>query len=125
MLSEPQTTKTLSASTAGSAVATLPRTSFGTNAGVFATADGTTKLSVSHQYGKRTRRSVRLDFSSIVADPLVSGLSTLQTASVYVVIDHPPAVFSQGTLKGYVENLATWIVEGSFANTLKWLGGEA
>jgi hypothetical protein len=125
MYSEPQTTKALSALTAGAAAATLPRVAFGTNNGAFLSADGMTKLSISHQYGARTRRVVRLDYKQVVADPLIAGVSSVQSASTYLVIDHPPTLLTVATLKGLVENLVTWLGESSSANTVKLLGGES
>lgn len=44
---------------------TLPRTSSGTNSGVFTKDDGTVKLSIQHASGKRIRSSARVDFSKI------------------------------------------------------------
>lgn len=125
MLSEPQATKTVTSSAVSATVTSMPRVSSGPNFGSFQSQDGYTKLTVQHQYGKRTRRNVRMDFTVLKADPLVTGLSTYQSASAYLVLDHPPAAFTVTELKTFVEYLVAWLEESTFSNTIKVLGGES
>jgi hypothetical protein len=76
----------------------LPRTSSGVNSGVFTSADGNSKLSVSHSYGKRTRRTIRLDSSKVAADPLLPTQNVKLSNSVYLVVDAPVAGFTNTSL---------------------------
>jgi len=56
--------------TIGGVANSLPRTGSGDNHGVFTKDDRTVALKVTHSPNKtRVRRSVRLDFSKIAADP--------------------------------------------------------
>lgn len=67
----------------------LARLGFGDNSGTFGSADGATKLSISHSYKKRVRRVVRIDTNGTASDPLISGLLVPTTASYYLVCDTP------------------------------------
>jgi hypothetical protein len=87
-------------------------------------SDGNVKMSVSHQYGKRTRRNVRVDFRKVAADPFSSGFNKEYTGSVYLVIDHPPVGFTATELKDYIVGIAGALTGSSAALTTKVLGGE-
>nr|UJQ84918.1 MAG: hypothetical protein 2 [Leviviridae sp.] len=63
MLADPQSV------TINAVAQSLPAIARGVNTSTYQKDDGTVKLSFAHQYGKRTRRTARLDFSKIVADP--------------------------------------------------------
>jgi len=103
----------------GTAVS-LPRVSSGVNTGGFSSNDGAVKLTVSHQYGKRTRRQIRMDFQKIAADPLTSANSRF-TGSVYLVVDQPIVGYTvtelQAQIAGFLASLTT-------AQQTKLLGGE-
>lgn len=118
MFSEPQTL------TINSVANTLPRVSSGVNAGVFSKDDGNVKLSVSHQYGKRNRRQIRVDFRKIAADPLATGYNKEYSMSTYLVVDHPPVGFSLAEAKQIVDALSAYLTASSGANVTKLLGGE-
>lgn len=104
----------------------LPRIGSGQNTGTFSKADGTVKLSVSHQYGKRTRRQARLDFSKIAPDPLISSTNIKYSMSAYVVVDVPVTGFTIDEQKTIVDALSAWLATGAGAAniTTKLLGGE-
>jgi hypothetical protein len=123
--SDPQDLKNLTAPTISASTLVLPRTSSATDFGQYKSADGMTAFTISHQYGKRYRRSARYDIRATVPDPLVTGISTVQSMSVYLVVDVPPVGFSQTTQKGYVDNLCAWLTATSYNNTVKFLGGES
>jgi hypothetical protein len=107
------------------AVDNIPRTSSAADFGQFKSSDGFLSFTLSHQYGKRTRRVARLDVKAILADPLLTGVNALQSMSVYTVVDVPSTGFTIAAQRGYVENLSTWLGESNYANTLKFLGGES
>lgn len=103
----------------------LPRTSSGDNTGAFTKDDGNVKLTVSHAYGRRTRRTIRVDHRKVAADPLNAAQNLNYTMSMYIVVDVPPVGYSPAEAKqvwdGFIANLAA----SSAANTVKFLGGES
>lgn len=119
MLADPQSV------TVNAVAQSLPRTSAGVNAGIFTKDDGAAKLSVSHAYGKRTRRTARFDFNKIVADPLVPTQNQKVGSSVYVVIDTPVTGFTNVEIKQIVDGFLAWLTASSGANITKIIGGES
>ncbi len=109
--------------TIGSAYS-LPRTGSGINSGTFSDSTGVAKLSVAHQYGKRTRRTARVDFSKIAADPLISSQNIRHSASVYLVIDTPITGFTVAEQVQIITGLTTWLTATTNANATKLAGGE-
>lgn len=103
----------------------LPRTSSGVNLGAFTKDDGTVKLSVANQYGKRVRRQVRVDFSKIAPNPLISAQSILYNMSTYLVVDLPVTGFTIAEAKQPIDAFVTWLSASSGANITKILGGES
>jgi ribosomal protein L28 len=110
--------------TIGSAIS-LPRTSQGTNNGAFTSSDGTTGLVVSHAYGNRTRRTARINFAKIAADPLISAQNIKYSASVYMVIDVPITGFTVAEQVQIITGLTTWLTASTNANATKLAGGES
>jgi len=104
--------------------ASLPRTSSGVNAGSFTTNDGTEILSVSHAYGKRTRRTIRLSFSKIAPDPLISSNNVKYSMSTYLVIDTPITGFTVAEAAKIVAGLTKYLTDSSGARVTQLLGGE-
>lgn len=112
--------------TINSVAQTLPRTSSGVNAGVFTKDDGSVKLTVSHQYGKRTRRTLRIDHQKLVADPLLTNTNQRVSLSTYIVVDLPSAGlgYTVAEAKQIVDALTAYLTASSGANATKLLGGE-
>lgn len=80
---------------------------------IYQSADGNTKLTVSHQESKsRVRRMARIDRKIIAADPL-SAVNAYQTCGVYIVIDEPATGFTDAALLGYVNVLKTWLSDAN------------
>jgi len=102
----------------------MPRTSSGTNSGVFTTNDGLLKLSVSHQYGTKSRRVIRLDHRKVAADPLVSGRNNEYTMAAYLVVETPKVGSSVTEAKQAVDGLVAYLTATSGAQVTKLLGGE-
>jgi len=102
----------------------LPRTSSGTNVGVFTKDDSTVQLTVSHQIGKRQRRLIRLNHKKISADPYLPATNVAVSMSVGLTIDVPPAGYTVTEQKQIVDALAAWLTASSGANITKVLGGE-
>jgi hypothetical protein len=104
---------------------TLPRTGFPTNGGVFTKDDGNVKLAVAHAVGaKRTRRTARLDFRKIAADPLISAQNIQYSMSAYLVVDIPITGFTVVEQKQIVDALTLYLTASSGAKVTQLLGGE-
>jgi len=103
----------------------LPRTGSGINSGTFQSNDGTVGFTAQHAYGKRQRRTVRLNHQKYAADPLVSFTNVLRSMSVYLVIDTPLQGYSVTEQKQIVDGLTAWLTASSGANVTKILGGES
>jgi hypothetical protein len=102
----------------------LPRVSSGQDSGKFATADQLTKLTVSHNYGKRTRHMIRLDDSKIAADPLAAGQNIPVSMSAYLVVDVPLTGYDQTAQKAVVDALTAYLTASTGARVAQLLGGE-
>jgi hypothetical protein len=119
MLADPQSV------TYNSGSVSLPAVGRGVNTSSYQKDDGTMKLSISHAYGKRTRRTVRLDFSKIAADPLVSAQNIKYSMSAYLVIDQPVTGFTVAESKLVVDALTAYLTASSGAKVTAVLGGES
>lgn len=102
----------------------LPRTSSEVNAGEFRNADSDTMLRVSHQYGRRNRRLVKLTSNKIAPDPF-TGVNTAFSASVQLVLDVPPVGFTLAEQTALIAGLSTWLTAATNANATKFIGGES
>jgi len=103
---------------------TLPRTSSGVGSGVFTKDDGTVRLSVAHSSGKRTRHTVRIDFSKMAPNPLISAQNILYSMSTYLVVDVPVTGFSIAEQKQIVDALTGYLTATSGSKTTQLLGSE-
>ncbi len=107
------------------AVATsLPRTSSSANSGVFTSNDGLIRETVSHAYGKRNRRTFRIDHSKVAADPFLSGVNTKYSMSAYVVVDVPVTGYTVTEAKQVVDGLMAALTASSGSKITQLLGGE-
>jgi len=116
MFAEPQVT------TVNAVADDLNRIEFGNRKGVFANPEGTRTLTISHDVRNRARRTVRMDYAKVAADPLLDGVSKRYTMSVYFVIDHPLVGFSIDEIQDNLEALIDWSTD---AQILKVIGGES
>lgn len=119
MLADPQSL------TINAVAQSLPAIARGINTSSYQKDDTTVKLTVAHAYAKRTRRSVRVDFSKIAADPLNSSVNVKYAMSAYLVVDLPPVGFTNTEAKYVVDALTAWLTATSGSNTVKVLGGES
>jgi len=107
------------------AVATsLFRTGFGVHSGEFTKDDGLLKLSVSHSFGKKTRRLIQLDHSKIAADPLQASVNVRLGARAYMVVETPPYGYNVAESKQIVDALTGYLSASTGARATQWLGGE-
>ena len=121
MLADPQSV------TINAVATSLPAVDRGKpNTSVYQKDDGTVKLTNAHQYlPKRTRRSCRLDFSKIAADPLISAQNIRYSMSAYLVIDLPTTGFTNAEAKYIVDALTAYLTASSGAKVTALLGGES
>jgi len=111
--------------TISAATTPLPRTSVDKDESEYTSADGLIKELVSHSYGKRTRRMIRIDHGKLSADPFKPTENVKVGMSVYTVWDMPPVGYSAA------EALAIWVgfnAQLSATSNLlvtKILGGES
>lgn len=103
----------------------LPRVATGVGNAVYTSADGLVSLSASSAYGRRTRRTIRLDLAKIAADPFIPATNQKLSMSVYSVFDMPPVGYTNA------DALAAWVgyrtALAATSDTLitKLLGGES
>jgi hypothetical protein len=102
----------------------MPRISSGSNSGVFQKDDATVKLSVSHSYGSRTRRVIRLDHAKVAADPFLASTNARYTMAAYLVVDVPTVGYTVVEQKQIVDALTAYLSASSGARATQLLGGE-
>lgn len=110
--------------TISSVANTLPRVSSGVNSGAFFKDDGNVQLFVSHQYGKRNRRTIRLVHSKIAADPLISAANIKHSMTAYLVVDTPVTGYTVAEAKAIVDALTGYLTASTGARVTQLLGGE-
>jgi len=102
----------------------LPRVSSGINTSTYQSNDGLVSLAASHSYGKRFRRTLRVNHSKIAADPLAAGVNVKSSMSVYIVVDAPLTGYTVAQQKEVVDAFAAYLTASTGANVTKLLGGE-
>lgn len=102
----------------------LPRVSSGVNTGAFQKDDGNVKLEVSHQYGKRNRRAIKLTHRKIAADPLVGSVNIQYSMSTTLVVDTPVTGYTVAEAKQIVDALVAYLTASTGARVTQLLGGE-
>lgn len=107
----------------GSAIS-LPRTSSGQNSGAFTSADGLVQMSVSHFYGKRTRRILKVSHSKVTADPLIPSQNVRSSMSTSITIDTPVNGYTAAEAKTVVDALVAYLSASTGARVTQLLGGE-
>jgi len=107
--------------TIASVANSLPSVGRNTDYSIYKKDDDSLKLTISHQYGKRKRFTVRLDAQKVAADPLSSANNQLYSSSAYLVMDCPLVGYSNSEIRDIASALSAWCTS---ANLLKVLGGE-
>lgn len=111
--------------TIGGTATSLPRTFFEGTEGRFTSADSATSLRVSHAYGKRTRRLIRLDNKKMSADPINPNINVPTSMSVQLVVDTPVQGYTVSEQKAIVDALVAYLTTGTGARVTQLLGGES
>jgi hypothetical protein len=103
----------------------LKRVSTGENSAVYQEPDNNYQLSVSHQYGKRTSRALRLRNRKVAADPFISGISKEYSQTISFVLNTDPIGFTIAEVVGDLVGLADYVKANSNAIATAWAGGES
>lgn len=103
----------------------LPRVASGVNNGKYTSNDGLISLSASHNYGKRTRRIIRVDQAKVAASPFDASLNQKYSMSTYLVVDIPETGYTVAELQYIITGFITALTASSNALTTKFLGGES
>jgi hypothetical protein len=86
----------------GGSALSLPRVEARQFGSGYSHVDGDTRLNLSHEYGRRTRRRIRLDLSKLTADPFIPDRNVTVSMSIFTVVDVPVAGFTNA------EQLNAW-----------------
>jgi hypothetical protein len=103
----------------------LPRVSVGEDKSEYQSGDGLIQLSASHDYGKRTRRVLRIDTSKLTADPFRPDENVQVSMSHYLVFDLPKAGYTPAEALAVYQGFKTLLIASSDAMIVKLLGGES
>lgn len=103
----------------------LPRVSVGDDKSEYSSADGLIQLSASHQYGKRTRRMLRIDTSKLSPDVYVADENVKRSMSTYIVFDLPEEGYTIAEALAVYTGFNTLYTATSHAMITKLLGGES
>lgn len=103
----------------------LARTSMGTLSGAFETSDGLLQLEIQHQEKGRTRHLIKLSQEKQVSDPLIPAQNIKAAMSCHLVIDVPPAGYTNAEVQKVVAGLTKFLTDGSGAAVGKLLGNES
>lgn len=106
------------------AATSLPRVASGNYSSEYLSADGTVKLKISTQNGKRRRQVFRVDWTKFTTDPFDSGANIEVSSSIYLVVDRELVGFTNEELKKTVEGLFEALTASSSAGLIKFLASE-
>jgi transcriptional regulator of nitric oxide reductase len=105
----------------------LPRTFSEGSESAYTSADGLWKLSVNHNLVKqgRTRHLLRFDHSKVTPDPYINTQNVKVNTAIYLVVDVPPAGYTNAEVTQVYQGFKTLFTASSDAVIAKLLGGES
>jgi len=119
-------TDPLSVTIAPASAVSLPRVSSEENESEYRSADGLLHFVAAHSYGRRTRRTARLNVKKISPDVFKPSENVEQTMSCYVVFDIPGrGEYTPTEVIEVWKGLNTLLTATSHAAVVKLLGGES
>lgn len=111
--------------TIGGSAKSLNRTGTSDVGSKYATADTAHRVTINHENTKtRSRHVIRVDFDSLVANPLITGQQISQSMSVWLAVNTNRG-YDVATAKSVVDALVAYLAATSGANVTKLLGGES
>lgn len=102
----------------------LARVSSGVNGSKYQTSDSAVGMLVSSSYGKRNRRTARIEHSKYAPDPLFPANNVPYSMTFYVVADVPLVGYTIAEQKAVIDGFLANLQASSGANITKFLGGE-
>jgi hypothetical protein len=111
--------------TISAATVSLPRTSVGDDDSQYTSGDGLVTMDASHNYGKRTRRMLRINTSKVTADPFRPAENVKVGMSCYIVFDLPPAGYTPTEALAVYAGFKNQFSASSDLLITKLLGGES
>jgi hypothetical protein len=103
----------------------LPRVNTGNNSSLYKSEGGELELLASSQYGRRIRRTVRVNSNKVAADPFIPAQNVRLSGSVYLVFDFPEVGFTHTEQLETYKGLQGQLAASSYAVLAKLLGGES
>lgn len=103
----------------------LPKVSVGQNTSSYKSSDGLVEVTGSHQYGKRQRDLLRIDYSKISPDLFVPAQNVLQKMGFFLVFDCPLVGFTIAEKKAVYNGFKGAFTASTDAMIDKLLGGES
>jgi hypothetical protein len=103
---------------------TLNHVSSSPNTGEYLNTSGDVKLTIAHAYGKRIRRTIRIDRSKLAADALNPTINSPYSMSTYLVVDQPIMGYTLAELQNTVDGFVNYLQASTGARVLELLGGE-
>lgn len=112
--------------TISGAASSLPKVESSGKKSVYSNADGTIVVTASHQNtsGARTRTMLRIDTKKVTADPFKPSENVQVGAAFYVVVDQPPAGYTDAEMKAIIDGFISAMNASSGAMITKLLAGE-
>jgi hypothetical protein len=111
--------------TIGGVTSSLPRTSVEGDKAIYTSGDGLVTVTSDHDYGKRTRRVLRVDTTKLSPDPFKPSENVKLAMSFYIVFDLPTAGFANADALAVYTGFKTLFSASSDAVIVKLLGGES
>jgi len=105
----------------------LPRTFSEGNESAYTSADGLWRLSLNHNLVKqgRTRHLLRFDHAKVTSDPFVPTQNVKVNSAIYLVVDTPPAGYTNTELMQVFTGFNTLCTASTNALIAKLIGGES
>jgi len=105
----------------------LPRTFSEGREAVYSSADGLWRLSLNHNLIKqgRTRHLLRFDHAKVTSDPFVPTQNVKVNTAIYLVVDVPPAGYTNAEVMQVYSGFKTLFTASSDAVISKLIGGES
>jgi len=105
----------------------LPRTFSEGSESAYTSADGLWKLSLNHTVAKqgRWRHLLRFDHSKLTPDPFITAQNVRVSTAIYLVLDTPPAGYSNAEIMQVYTGFKALYTAASDAVVTKLIGGES
>jgi hypothetical protein len=117
---DPQTLTILPAS-----AVSLPRTSVGDDMSEYTSGDGLLQMVASHDYGKRTRRMLRVNTTKLAPDQFKPSENRKVSMSYYIVFDLDPTAYTATEALEVFKGANAQFTASSNLLISKLLGGES